>query len=284
MEIELIRIAIGKKVATAECVAQFDPNTAELHLAWKNTKRARTRSDDRGGRDSRTLSLRDTALEQFVVYSANDVTDSTDGKTHDCNHLNSFVAMRIVPTADNLLNRYSKSYIPDHEDPKYRYIILEFRDATIFSAFVTRSESKLSTNVELLHIPRECCADFASSLLANNQEERKWRQRNKFVAGRALDYKLLVFPFVGDPCEIESAAKGLTEAARSTLPGGVPTENSQQQQQTTKVMETDSDNNEDDDTKRRHRAHFVTITVEDYDRLDPGEWLNDSLVDFWMQW
>ena len=31
-------------------------------------------------------------------------------------------------------------------------------------------------------------------------------------------------------------------------------------------------------------GHFVTITVEDYDRLDPGEWLNDSLVDFWMQW
>ena len=117
-----------------------------------------------------------------------------------------------------------------------------------------------------------------------NEEEKKWRQRNKFVAGRALDYKLLVFPFVGDPCEIESAAQGLTEAARNTLPpGGVPTE-TLQQHQTTKFMETDSDNNEDDDTKRRHRAHFVTITVEDYDRLDPGEWLNDSLVDFWMQW
>ena len=279
---ELIRIAIGKKVATAECMAQFDPNTCELHLAWKNTKRARTRSDDRGGRDSRTLSLRDGALQQFVVYAATESFSSTGNETHDFDHLNSFVAMRITPTADNLLNRYSKSYIPEHEDPKYRYVILEFRDATMFSAFVTKSEDKLPTNVELLHIPRECCGDYASSLLANNYEEQKWRQRNKFVAGRALDYKLLVFPFGGDPHEIESAAEGLTEAARSTPPVDLPTMASQQQ--TTNNMETDSDNNEDDDTKPRHRAHFVTITVEDYDRLDPGEWLNDSLVDFWMQW
>jgi Ulp1 family protease len=34
----------------------------------------------------------------------------------------------------------------------------------------------------------------------------------------------------------------------------------------------------------QQRAHFVTIRVEYYKRLDPGKWLNDSLVDFWMQW
>jgi Ulp1 family protease len=34
----------------------------------------------------------------------------------------------------------------------------------------------------------------------------------------------------------------------------------------------------------RQRAHFVTILVEDYEKLDPGELLNDSLVDLWMQW
>jgi Ulp1 family protease len=34
----------------------------------------------------------------------------------------------------------------------------------------------------------------------------------------------------------------------------------------------------------QQRAHFVAIRVEDYERLDPGKWLNDLMVDFWMQW
>ena len=48
--------------------------------------------------------------------------------------------------------------------------------------------------------------------------------------------------------------------------------------------------NETEDTVARsqvkgsRRKHFLTIRVEDYNRLDPEEWLNDSLVDLWMQW
>ena len=32
------------------------------------------------------------------------------------------------------------------------------------------------------------------------------------------------------------------------------------------------------------RSHFLTIREEDMDRLEHGEYLNDTLVDFWMQW
>jgi Ulp1 family protease len=32
----------------------------------------------------------------------------------------------------------------------------------------------------------------------------------------------------------------------------------------------------------RHRAHAVTISVQDYGRLEPLTCLNDSLVDFYM--
>ncbi len=283
MEIELIRIAIGKKVATAECLARFDPNTFELHLTWKNTKRARTRSDDGGGRDSRTLALRDGTLEQFVVYRANEEHASSEmnygdeDTTSDLDHLSSFVAMHIVPTKENLLYRYSKSYIPDHHEPKFRYVVLEFRDNDIFSSFVDRCAVQLPTTVQLIQLEREQCAEYAQSLLANNHEEKKWRQRNKFVAGRALDYTLLVFPFVGDPSEIENAAEGLTEASRSTQAFQIRNEYD-------KAIAADLDQNHEDEGKSRQRAHFVTINVEDYDRLDPGEWLNDSLVDFWMQW
>jgi Ulp1 family protease len=39
-----------------------------------------------------------------------------------------------------------------------------------------------------------------------------------------------------------------------------------------------------DDGKRKSRGHFLTIREEDLSRLSPGEFLNDTLVDFWMQW
>jgi len=32
------------------------------------------------------------------------------------------------------------------------------------------------------------------------------------------------------------------------------------------------------------RSHIITITVEDRDRLNKPEFLNDTLVDFWMRW
>ena len=52
----------------------------------------------------------------------------------------------------------------------------------------------------------------------------------------------------------------------------------------------DSDTAENDerhlkDEKRASlRSHFITIREEDTDRLEPGEYLNDTLIDFWMQW
>jgi hypothetical protein len=39
-----------------------------------------------------------------------------------------------------------------------------------------------------------------------------------------------------------------------------------------------------DETKKKVRAHYLTIRKEDMDRLEPGEFLNDTLIDFWMEW
>ena len=39
-----------------------------------------------------------------------------------------------------------------------------------------------------------------------------------------------------------------------------------------------------DPGKKKPRAHFLTVRQEDFDRLEVGEFLNDTLIDFWMQW
>jgi hypothetical protein len=68
----------------------------------------------------------------------------------------------------------------------------------------------------------------------------------------------------------DTAAMASSELALPERPSNKPPEDSQKQA--------------DAQGKVRQRAHYVSLRVEDYNRLDPGEWLNDSLVDFWMQW
>ncbi len=48
--------------------------------------------------------------------------------------------------------------------------------------------------------------------------------------------------------------------------------------------EKSGDDKDESAGKTKSRAHFLTIRDEDYDRLEPGEFLNDTLIDFWFQW
>jgi Ulp1 family protease len=86
---------------------------------------------------------------------------------------------------------------------------------------------------------------------------------------------LLVYPFNYDEEELSKAASGLKELGGDSL-GLDRTEVSVQSQvdgdQVSKKL------------KKSKRTHYVTIRVDDKERLCPGKYLNDTLVDFWMRW
>ena len=46
----------------------------------------------------------------------------------------------------------------------------------------------------------------------------------------------------------------------------------------------DEDDYKESSTLSSSRTHYLTIRGDDFDRLDHGEFLNDTLVDFWMTW
>jgi hypothetical protein len=107
-----------------------------------------------------------------------------------------------------------------------------------------------------------------------NPEESQ--QRGSFLAGRNDQFILLVYPFTGDEKEIEAAADGLNEASGATRADAHP-------------QQSEVSGQARDDYKKlvgclRQRIHYVTVRVKDFKRLEPLEWFNDSLVDFWMQW
>jgi Ulp1 family protease len=64
----------------------------------------------------------------------------------------------------------------------------------------------------------------------------------------------------------------------------------------TPVAESDTDDPDDanaeenevdrnpDSSDTSSRTHYLTIREDDRERLQPGQFLNDTLVDFWMSW
>ena len=112
------------------------------------------------------------------------------------------------------------------------------------------------------------------------------------LAPAKIDIKFyLERPFAGDPKEIEAAAAGLNEA-RGNLsidgqtnnddPGATNSE--QPNLKSVGSRERLLEKPVATKFKSRQTDHYVTILVKDYERLEPTKWLNDSLVDFWMQW
>ena len=103
---------------------------------------------------------------------------------------------------------------------------------------------------------------------ADKEEERKER-----IEAEEKNLKLLCYPFGADESILAKAALGLkelggnllgVEGARPSLYGGG----------------TDSDEKKG----KSSRTHYITIHENDVERLSPGIFLNDTLVDFWMRW
>ena len=105
--------------------------------------------------------------------------------------------------------------------------------------------------------------------------ERRVKQRSANENDDTVNKLLLVFPFDVDEESLSEASRGLLELGGDLL-GVVEDEPSVEDQL-----------DEDDVTRRTKkppRTHHVTIRDEDYERLSPGQFLNDTLVDFWMRW
>ncbi len=86
---------------------------------------------------------------------------------------------------------------------------------------------------------------------------------------------LLVFPFDVDEKSLREASRGLLELGGDLL--GVIEDGPSVEDRLVEDYVTRG-------TKIPPRTHHVKICDEDYERLSPGQFLNDTLVDFWMRW
>lgn len=169
-------------------------------------------------------------------------------------------------------------------------IILEFEKEEEMNDLVELVDG----NIRTASIPPDDIEGNAAVLIKDSKRSRKSRSRKEkdpFVADKKSDEILLVYPFEGDKNSLDAAANGLLElgwqeslVAKADLVESKGDIKLGPSPSSTSTTDNGSAENALTTTQNGQRTHFIEIRVEDYEKLDTGEWLNDSLVDMWMQW
>jgi hypothetical protein len=194
----------------------------------------------------------------------------------------SFLAFTTTRQASREVRKIENKYDPSSSDQINRFVVLEFAESSRLKGFVEilqqfsciRSVMGSDAVLDGLAAKDFCVSLFGCPFIeedSKNQKDDKsepWSPH--FLRGRRNDDVLLVYPFSGDKVRLEKAAEGLKELGAFGPPESAKT--------------SCSDTTENEEEPSSSRAHYLTITVGDCERLEPGVFLNDTLIDFFMRW
>ena len=121
---------------------------------------------------------------------------------------------------------------------------------------------------------------FAKALFDDRQKEQMSGRKRSGNGNKKKDSEnklLVVYPFGVDESVLSEVASGLKELGGDSLgvEDVVDDNTNQPADVEMQVINNDGDNNISD---------LLTIRGEDIERLCPGQFLNDTLVDFFMRW
>jgi len=291
LTIPVPRIAIGTEVFRFGCqimlgegVLQLEGENSGLHRVFP-------------------INLQDSeSVTETKKYYSTTMEDLTGEGTP----LKSCIVFKVKPDETNCLRSLSGSY-----NSKNPYIVVEFSyDSDLKQLLDSIQQIGLGRMFQDTVLSPEEATVYCASLIGP-RKRRSCRGRrsinakvtDKFVAGRDKDEILLVYPFDGDSNEMEEAAEGMQEASGQLFAEEMAPTTAESlsqslcsaRKETEEGDQTDSSSYATDDkaalnqnaaapSKPARRRHFLTVRVRDFERLCPGEFLNDTLIDFWIQW
>ena len=182
--------------------------------------------------------------------------------------LDSFLFFKAVPTLPNRRSTRKKDRF-----------VLEFEDDAEFIKLMSCIED--SGSCPATAQPNDI-QDYAQPLIMDSEKKYSFRNRttpnktDSFVSNMKSDDILLTYPLKANKDKIEAAVLKLRELSYKADDREIFGTKSQSKHDAEAKDTTTSEVN--------HRSHHIVIRVDDYERLEPGQWLNDSLVDLWMQW
>jgi len=234
--------------------------------------------------ESHSASLLGSSTDEKSSVKETGETDTPKSSPHEKSSQPCYLIMRISPTQENRFSIYSNKYLTDKKYPsvkvaskkelKKRYIVAEVHDKLAFLNlldYLKKNEMlhSLLMGGEITH------AEVHDKIISLHPP----KMENELEMPDAIyepDQTVLVFPFHVKSTELTGASENLIEAdGKLTLSGG----------SSFFAMEAE-DNAQPEHTQNQRLAkvHTVTIRGEDYDRLKPYEFLNDTLIDFWISW
>ena len=237
-------------------------------------------------------------LLELKYYIPEYVSVKDTKKKNDANHLaNNLLFMRIKITKENGLNAFPNSYKPESKETDRQWIVIELCTESDMNDFLAAMQDDLrlamyvTEQCKLSETDAQACCQ---SLLNDNVTQQHQAQRENalskstFLIGKDNDEVLLVYPFGADTKLIDSASSGLGELAcvldyENHNPGSNNYE--------TKATDTSKGNEEmgagvntNEDAMGEESRAVLTFAVSTIERLEPGIYLNDTLIDFWQQW
>jgi hypothetical protein len=265
------------------CKAVIVNNAIALQFTRIKEGTARTRRRSLVGVEEKyQLEIKITVLQQFLHHTIDDSTSL------DHSH-KSFVALTVDVEACPEVKELCPLYDPKDMDQIYRFILLEFDsprrleefcdDLTNFYGWLNTLSQKIEQGkIDTSENAGDLCVALTEDFESNEQSPRKKKKASSasweqppFLEGKSDEDVLLVYPFSGSKHDMEKAADGIFSFFGP---------------------EKSTDSNDDSSTKRdsseeessNGRSHYLTITAGDCRRLEPGVYLNDTLIDFFMQW
>ena len=284
MKVEAVRIAVGSRIFHVNCKISFQPGGKQQYISLLYTRSvvnppSTTNIEHKFFLDDKSI----TDLKYFIPSAADDDDDDTSFDNRESqDDAMSFLAMRINPTESNRLTDYPRAYLTDEQLDtrdstmlgKKRFIVIEFRKSDEFLKLLA-SMRKNPILVNMLNDSAKLTSldsrFYSEVLRLDNKIERATRMKS-LTRHESTNKVLLVYPFNGNDDAIENAAKGLKEAKIQIGKENVV------------AVQAEVNNEASDAQDKSVRGHYLTIRDEDRHRLTNDEFLNDTLVDFWMQW
>eukprot|EP00970_Alexandrium_tamarense_P005850 scaffold956_cov98-Alexandrium_tamarense.AAC.1 len=173
-----------------------------------------------------------------------------------------------------------------------KYNAIKIKDSSSSSSSSSDDESMDSDSTKEAGEAKANAAKVnAKNCESIGMKTRSGKNRGRKVLTDAENKLLLVYPFKGaDEEMLVEASTGMKELSGHRL--GVKDEMDVEEVEATANDSSDQNNDEADDeadeatveVKDWVRAHYVTILQVAYNRLQPGQFLDDTLLDFWMRW
>ena len=260
-ECDLARISYGHKIQRVECKLMYFSSTMMFELSLKVPGRTRSA-------EARTKQLHfkfpDDLYDAGYFLSSNAGGENTTPLA-DIENLLCFTPQ--VKLREWLENVFGVIVPLTNQLP---CVVCEFRcredleDVVADLRDIDYPEPLFFTKIDASTLPQ-----YAEVLIEDSRNEREKRSHksprksapSKKFSGKDEEDELLIYPFECNPMDLSTASKGLNEIS---IPAALIQNSS--------------------DEALSARGHFLTIRVGDYLRLEPMEYLNDTLIDLWMSW